>query len=117
MADDVKAEAVQKNSGVNEHFNLLMDAEDANPDDMERPDTVLWARALCDYTGGPRGADLACNDDRMEGTPENMGMDADLQSRIEFQAEAGQTIFLFADSYGRNMPRWQGAYTLTIARQ
>ena len=93
---------------------VSLDAEDDNPDDQAAPDTVLFARTLCNF-GEPM--DLACNDDRDAGMPDDMQMaERDLMSRIEFNATAGQTIYLFADLYG-GMPLWRGVFRMSITRQ
>ena len=99
---------------ANGTYIVSLDAVDDNPDDEIKPDTVLFARTLCNIDSEP---DLACNDDRSMGDPDGMQMmERDLLSRIEFQATAGQTIYLFADVYGAD-PQWRGAYTMTITRQ
>jgi len=88
--------------------------EDLDPEDNIAPDTILYARALCNFDGGGlAGLDLACNDDIPAA---EMGAMGSLFSEITFQAEAGQTIFVFVDAY-RSMDearQWRGAYTLTI---
>ena len=95
-------------------YVVSLDAEDDNPDDQAAPDTVLFARTLCNF-GEPM--DLACNDDRDAGMPDDMQMaERDLMSRIEFNATAGQTIYLFADLYG-GMPLWRGVFRMSISRQ
>jgi hypothetical protein len=90
-------------------YVVSTEAEDLDPEDDANPDTVLFARTLCNFDGGAAGQDLACNDDR--GADGEM----DLMSQIEFQAEAGQTIFIFVDSFGRMDP-WRGPYVLNISR-
>jgi hypothetical protein len=98
-------------------YVVNMDVEDLTPDDaMDNADTVLFARRLCNYDAGTLGADLACNDDRFV-NPEDQ-MDRDLLSRISFQADAGETTYIFADSYtGQDGGvAWRGEYTLNIVR-
>jgi hypothetical protein len=61
-------------------YVVSMDAVDENPDDDMEPDTLLWARRLCNFDRGALGADLDCNDDRRVNPDDPM--DRDLQSRI-----------------------------------
>ena len=92
-----------------------MDAVDLDPEnDMDNPDTLLFARRLCDFDAGRLGADLDCNDDRGD----DPAVAESLLSRIQFQAAAGETTYIFADSFtGQDgTATWQGEYTLTITR-
>lgn len=57
-------------------------------DAADEADTVLYARSLCGFSQGEY--ELACNDDRDEGT---------LHSAVELDLEASGTVFLFVDGY------------------
>ena len=95
-------------------YVLSMDAEDLDPEDDIRPDTVLFAHSLCDFDQGTLGRDIDCNDDRF--VDPNDPMNRDLLSRIQVPATNGQTIYVFADSYTSEGGQvgWRGAYTLSI---
>ena len=74
-------------------YVVTTNGEDVDPEDDIRPDTILYARSLCNYDGPEEEArDLACNDDI---PPPEMGAEGSLFSEISFEADAGPTIYLF----------------------
>ncbi len=57
-------------------------------DAADEADTVLYARSLCGFSQSEY--ELACNDDRDEGT---------LHSAVELDLEASDAVYLFVDGY------------------
>jgi hypothetical protein len=74
----------------------------ANTDSGE-VDMLMFVRSHCGYAGG--SFELACNDDV---DPDNMNYN----SAVEVTLEAGQTVYVFVDSYNGG---FAGTYELSVS--